>query len=179
VGGIAALAAVAADETTAEVLPGSAIIERERKFLIDAIPADLDLADRIEIRQGYLVAGEAASVRVRDSGTKGCTLTVKVGRSAERAELEWRIGRAEFDAAWPHTEGRRIVKTRHRIPFGDHCIELDVFAEVLEGLVFAEVEFDSTDALEAFQPPPWFGQEVTDDGGYTNASLAMYGRPDR
>jgi adenylate cyclase len=69
------------------------------------------------------------------------------------------------------------VKTRHRIPFGIHLIELDVFADELEGLVFAEVEFDSADALAAFEPPPWFGQEVTDDGRYTNASLALRGRP--
>jgi CYTH domain-containing protein len=70
------------------------------------------------------------------------------------------------------------VKTRHRIPYGTHLIELDVFADTLEGLVFAEVEFDSTEALAAFDPPPWFGREVTDDGRYTNASLSLHGRPD-
>jgi CYTH domain-containing protein len=179
VGGIAALAAIASEEAVSETASPTATIERERKFLIDTVPGDLDLSDRVEIRQGYLIADDSASVRVRDAAEKGCTLTVKAGQGAERTELEFAIGREHFDAAWPHTEGRRVVKTRHRIRFGEHCIELDVFADSLEGLVFAEVEFDSADALEAFRPPPWFGQEVTDDGRYTNASLALHGRPDR
>ncbi|HYN35310.1 MAG TPA: CHAD domain-containing protein [Ilumatobacteraceae bacterium] len=152
-------------------------VERERKFLIDAIPADLDLADRTEMRQGYLTAEQQASVRVRDAGPNGYTLTVKAGSGAERTELEWAIDREQFDVAWPHTEGRRVVKTRHRIPFNEHVIELDVFGDGLDGLMFAEVEFDSSDALEVFEPPAWFGREVTDDGRYTNAALALHGRP--
>ncbi len=153
-------------------------IERERKFLIDAIPDELDLADRTEMRQGYLVTGVQASVRVRDAGPKGCTLTVKAGGGAERTELEWEIDREQFDAAWPHTEGRRVVKVRHRIPFDEHVIELDVFSDGLDGLVVAEVEFDSSEALRVFQPPTWFGRELTDDGRYTNAALALHGRPE-
>ena len=179
-GGIATLAAArsdrpggpAADDTDAAVT-----VERERKFLIDAIPTDLDLSDRVEIRQGYLVADDSASVRVRDAGHHGRTLTVKAGRGAERTELEWAIGNDQFEAAWPHTVGRRVVKTRHRIPHGTHLIELDVFAEDLDGLVFAEVEFDSVESLAEFEPPAWFGREVTDDGRYTNASLSLHGRP--
>jgi CYTH domain-containing protein/CHAD domain-containing protein len=173
-GGIATLAS-SGDDTAAQP---TSTIERERKFLVDAIPDDIDLSDRTEMRQGYLVAGEQASVRVRDAGQKGCTLTVKAGGGAERTELEWGIGREQFDAAWPHTEGRRLVKVRHRIPLDEHVIELDVFSDSLEGLVFAEVEFDSSEALDAFEPPAWFGPEVTDDGRYNNAALALHGRPD-
>jgi CYTH domain-containing protein/CHAD domain-containing protein len=170
-GGIEALTS-----STAE--PPVSTIERERKFVIDAIPADLDLSDRCDLRQGYLVVGDGASVRVRDSGPKGFTLTVKAGRGAERTELEWAIDRTQFDAAWPHTAGRRVVKTRHRIALDRHVVELDVFAENLHGLVFAEVEFGSREDLDAFEPPDWFGPEVTDDGRYTNASLALHGRPE-
>ena len=71
-----------------------------------------------------------------------------------------------------------MVKVRHHIPFDEHVIELDVFGDGLDGLVFAEVEFDSSEALVAFEPPTWFGREVTDDGRYTNAALALNGRPD-
>ena len=60
---------------------------------------------------------------------------------------------------------------------GDHVIELDVFGGTLDGLVIAEVEFDSTSAMDAFAPPAWFDREVTDDGAYTNASLALHGLP--
>jgi CYTH domain-containing protein/CHAD domain-containing protein len=179
-GGIATLAAARSEQPGESAsIDSQPAVERERKFLIDAIPTDLDLSDRVEIRQGYLVADDSASVRVRDSGKHGHTLTVKAGRGAERTELEWAIGHEQFEAAWPHTLGRRVVKNRHRIPYGTHLIELDVFAEDLDGLVFAEVEFDSAEALDAFEPPAWFGPEVTDDGRYTNASLSLHGRPDQ
>ena len=173
-GGIKALTPSQDDAATGP----TSTIERERKFLIDAIPAGIDLSDHTAMRQGYLAAGEQASVRVRDAGPKGFTLTVKVGGGAERTELEWVIDREQFDAAWPHTEGRRVSKVRHRIPLDEHVIELDVFSDGLDGLVYAEVEFGSSEALDGFEPPTWFGREVTEDGRYTNAALALNGWPD-
>lgn len=156
-------------------------IERERRFLVEVLPADLDDHDVVALSQGYLVIGERGSTRVRDAGTEGCTFTFKAGDGAERTELEWPITRHEFDAAWPYTEGRRIEKQRYRIPHvsdgATHVIELDVFEGDLEGLVIAEVEFGSIDALAAFEPAEWFGPEVTDDGRYSNASLALHGLP--
>jgi CYTH domain-containing protein/CHAD domain-containing protein len=175
VGGIAALA------EAVEKTGSPSTIERERKYLVEQIPAELDLSDRVELRQGYLVTGERVAVRVRDAGREGRTLTIKAGRgtsSAERTELEWRIGKEQFEAVWPLTAGRRVVKTRHRIPAAGHVIELDVFGEQLEGLIVAEVEFSSMEALESFVSPDWFGPEVTDDRRYNNAALAISGLPD-
>lgn len=158
--------------------PTHSVVERERKFLVDAVPDNLVSSATVQLRQGYLAAAERTSVRVRDAGTSGCTLTVKAGSGVERTELEWPITRQEFEAAWPHTDGQRIEKTRRLIPFGDHVIELDVFGGALDGLVVAEVEFDSISTSEDFEPPTWFGRDVTDDGRYTNASLALHGLPD-
>lgn len=166
-----------AETPVAHDAPAKSLVERERKFLVDDVPDDLIRASPAQLRQGYLAVAEYRSVRVRDAGPQGCTLTVKAGGGVERTELEWPIERREFDAAWPHTEGQRLEKQRHRIPFGEHVIELDVFVGDLDGLVIAEVEFDSVAAMEAFEPPPWFGREVTDDGAYTNASLALRGLP--
>jgi len=134
-------------------------IERERKFLVGSVP---DLPD--------LAIDGSVSVRVRDAGT--CTLTVKAGRGTVRNEFEWPISREQFDAAWGQTRGRRVTKIRHTMPFGEHLIEIDVFHGDLHGLVLAEVEFDSDESLAEFEPPDWFGVEVTDDVAYTNASLA-------
>jgi CYTH domain-containing protein len=120
------------------------------------------------------------SVRVRDAGPEGCTLTVKAATGTdrtERTEIEVPIDRSQFEAAWPLTEGSRVTKTRHRIPTGDHVIELDVFHGDHDGLIIAEVEFDSMEALGAFEAPPWFGLEVSTDERYTNAALARQGLP--
>ena len=160
-----------------EDAPPRSVVECERRFLVDALPDDVTPTSTVRLRQGYLAIDDFRSVRVRDAEENGCTLTVKAGHGAERTELEWPIEPHEFDAAWPHTEGRRVEKRRSRIPFGHHVIELDVFAGDLDGLVMAEVEFDSTEASDTFEPPAWFGRDVTDDGRYTNASLALSGLP--
>jgi CYTH domain-containing protein/CHAD domain-containing protein len=182
VGGIATLAhdeegtdADDSDEGAGDDSDGPEPYERERKFLLTDVPSELDLTDGVEMRQGYLTIGDLASVRIRDAGT--CTLTVKVGRGAERVEFEWPIERSGFDIAWPFTEGRRVTKTRHRVHLEDHLLEIDVFGGELAGLRVVEIEFGSIDDLEAFRPPPWFGPELTDDPRYTNAALALDGLP--
>jgi adenylate cyclase len=40
-----------------------------------------------------------------------------------------------------------------------------------------EVEFPSRREAEAFVPPPWFGEDVTDDPRWSNAALATSGPP--
>jgi CYTH domain-containing protein/CHAD domain-containing protein len=186
VGGIAVVSPPpdSADEPdTANDEQDGPIVERERKFLVESLPDDLDPADGVALRQGYLVtgaqtvSGPAVSVRVRDAGREGCTLTVKAGGGTERTEVDLRIARVHFEALWPLTEGARITKTRHRIPMGDLVIELDVFEGDHAGLVVAEVEFDSMAALVSFEPPDWFGDDVSDDERYTNAALARDGLP--
>jgi CYTH domain-containing protein/CHAD domain-containing protein len=156
-------------------------VERERKYLVEDIPGAIDLSAGVQLRQGYLAIDDGVAVRVRDAGPDGHTLTIKAGRGTVRTELEWSIDGQLFDEAWPLTEGRRIVKSRHRSPLGEHMgehmVELDVFEGELAGLVVAEVEFDTDADMEAFEPPSWFGPDVSDDPGYTNAGLAIHGLP--
>ena len=54
--------------------------------------------------------------------------------------------------------------------------EIDEFFGDNAGLVLAEVELAQED--EAFVTPDWLGEEVTQDGRYTNAHLSQhpYGR---
>lgn len=174
-GGIEAIAEDEEEQEKAEVerRRRRSTVERERTFLV-AEPPSLDEPGTV-FRQGYLALDHPVSVRVRDAGADGCTLTLKAGTGAVRTEFEWPLEPDEFEQLWKHTVGRRLAKCRHRIDGGDHLIELDVFGDALEGLVMAEVEFDDDHALEQFRPPPWFGREVTDDDRYTNASLAANG----
>ena len=57
-----------------------------------------------------------------------------------------------------------------------HQVELDVYRGLLEGLVVAEVEFESAEENRRFSPPTWFGDEVTNDKHYKNSSLALHGK---
>jgi CYTH domain-containing protein len=162
---------------TASTSPASDTVERERKFLVAESP---ELPEHgMTLRQGYLAIDRSVSVRVRDAGEGNRTLTIKAGRGPVRTELEWPISEQQFTAAWEQTDGRRIHKTRYRVPLDGTVVELDVFHDELKGLILAEVEFDGDRSLAAFEPPTWFGTEVTDDVSYTNASLAVSGLPSR
>lgn len=151
-------------------------VEIERKWLVPEGAPLADAQSSVDIRQGYLAINNEVEVRIRAAAAT-CLLTVKTGRGLRRVEVEVPISRDQFDALWPATKDARIEKTRHILPVADHLVEVDVYSGDLAGLVVAEVEFDSDETAASFEPPAWFGQEVTDADGWKNASLAVDGAP--
>jgi adenylate cyclase len=152
--------------------------EVERKFLLGSPLPDLGKHPARRIEQGYLAVGdEGVEVRLRriDDET---LLTIKSAPGLVRVEEEMPIEPRRFESLWPLTDGRRIVKTRHLVPLSDGLtVEVDVYEEALEGLLTAEVEFDSVEDSRDFDAPAWLGEEVTGDARYANRSLAIDGRP--
>jgi adenylate cyclase len=150
-------------------------MEIERKFLVERPPDDLSGGRRID--QGYLALDERSGVevRLRRLGDE-LSLTVKSAGGLARVEEAVDLSEQQFESLWPLTEGRRLEKTRYVLPGG---IELDVYAGGLEGLVIAELEFESEADSRAFEPPPWLGTEVTEDPRYKNRALAVEGVPAR
>jgi len=149
--------------------------EIERKFLVSDPP--VPRRSPASIHQGYVTVGpDGTEVRLRRKGDRFFQ-TIKRGSGLSRIESEIELTREQFDALWPQTEGRRVVKDRYEIPYRGCVIELDVFHGALEGLVIAEVEFGTVNQSNSFTPPDWFGDDVTEDPRYTNRSLAIEGRP--
>jgi adenylate cyclase len=149
-------------------------MEIERKWVLDAPPAGLEDREHERVEQGYVALDDHAEVRVRRKGDTH-TLTIKSEPGLSRVEEELTIDADRFASLWALTAGRRVVKTRHLVPLGELTVEVDVYAGDLDGLVTAEVEFDSEAASEAFDPPDWLGREVTGDPRYANRALAVNG----
>lgn len=150
--------------------------EIERKFLVAALPDAATLGDGVPIRQGYLAEEGDVEVRVRITDAHA-VITVKAGRGVSRTEVETEISHDQAEALWAHTVGRRIDKTRYRVPIGAHVAEVDVYGGALQGFESVEVEFASNDDATAFSPPDWFGEEVTENDAWNNARLARFGPP--
>ena len=94
-----------------------------------------------------------------------------------REELNLLISGDAYRHLLSKVEGRLIKKDRYIIPMDDDpdglVCELDVFKEDLEPLVMAEIEFVSEEEARAFDPPYWFGEEVTDQPAYQNANMSL------
>lgn len=150
-------------------------LEIERKFLVPALP-DLSAARPSSLRQGYAtLPGDSVELRLRQSDDAHI-LCLKSGEGIVRTEREIRIAADQFDLLWPQTEGRRIEKTRWTGRLEDgQVFELDVFADDLAPLMTVEVEFASEAQATAFQPPDWFGRDVSLDKRFHNKSLALSG----
>jgi adenylate cyclase len=147
-------------------------MEIERKFVVAGLPENRRAARGAVLRQGYLVT-VPIEVRVRSYDEATYAFTVKGEGTLTRVEVEVPLTRADFDALWPLTAGRRLEKVRHQVEEGLDTIEVDVYRGAHEGLVIAEIEFDNVEAAAAFEPPAWFGPEVTADRRFKNAELAV------
>jgi CYTH domain-containing protein len=154
-------------------------VEIERRFVAEQAPSTDMLGPPRHMRQGYLTDDGPVSVRIRIVDDTG-VLTIKAGDGLARTEVELPLGTDEADALWPHTEGRRVEKSRHRVELegpGALVAEVDLYGGELTGLCTVEVEFDSEQDAAAFEPLDWFGREVTGDRRWSNAALARHGLP--
>lgn len=147
--------------------------EIERKFLVQGEGWREQVIRSLPFRQGYLSGGEKGSVRVRIEGEEA-NINIKSATLG--------ISRLEYQYPIPLEEARellaqlcdqpQICKTRHFIHVGRHEWEIDVFEGENAGLIVAEIELSSED--EAFERPPWLGDEVSADPRYYNVSLVHH-----
>jgi adenylate cyclase len=147
--------------------------EIERKFLLkdDSWRKGGDTGTRF--RQGYLIGAERASVRVRIEGERANINIKSATLGIERQEFEYPIPLADAEELLDTLcEQPQIEKSRYHVPYGDHLWEIDVFAGDNAGLVVAEVELSAED--EAFEMPPWAGEEVSHDTRYYNVCLVKH-----
>jgi adenylate cyclase len=147
-------------------------IEIERKFLVSSVPEAAYAGRKTRICQGYLAVSEEDEIRIRQREDRH-TLSMKRGTGLARVEEEMKLPAGLFRKLWPLTEGRQIRKVRYEIPHDDLTFELDEYKEHLSGLRVVEVEFSSRARARSFEPPPWFGREVTGEPSMANRRLAL------
>lgn len=153
-------------------------IEIEKKYLITDLPkGTVEKLTPNNILQGYIAVHEdKTEVRVRKYDDIYWQ-TIKSPGHLSRQEFEWQITEDQFQQLWPLTSGRNLEKNRFVIPHEDKLIELDVYAGNLEGLIVAEVEFNSMAECESFIAPPWFAKEISGERQFKNFILASEGLP--
>ncbi len=145
-------------------------MEIEKKYLVKTLPDNLASYPSRLIEQGYLSTDPVVRVR-RDNDTY--YLTYKGGGLMAREEYNLPLTAEAYHHLISKADGNIISKTRYMLPLSkDLTIELDIFHGRFEGLLLAEVEFDSIEAANSFVPPSWFGEDVTLDGRYHNSYMS-------
>ena len=145
-------------------------MEIERKFLVSELPSDLSKYQKKEMTQGYISVDP--ELRIRSSGSK-YIFTFKNSGSLVREEFESDLTLEQYENLRQLITGNEIVKTRYKIPLENELVaELDIYGGRLNGLTTVEVEFASIEQSKLFNPPNWFGDDVTEDRRYGNSSLS-------
>ena len=145
-------------------------MEIERKYLVKQTPENLDKYEQKRISQGYLCTNPV--VRIRRSNEE-YFLTYKSRGLMAREEHEMPLTAEAFEHMLPKIDGILIDKIRYMIPLDEkHVAELDIFQGTLAPLRLVEVEFESIEEANAFVPPEWFGDDVTNSGEYHNSNLS-------
>ena len=136
-------------------------IERERVFLLKELPKDLLEFKHIDIRIGDMTSSNDVNVlKVRQKGDTYEIIKKELISAQEKKEYSIPLNKEEFDRLFPVTQ-RRHTKKRFFYPLDKYVCELDIYLDEMAGYARAEVEFDTIEELEAFNPPSWFGEEIT------------------
>lgn len=148
-------------------------MEIERKYLVTYLPENLENYEQKRISQGYICTNPV--VRIRRSNDD-YFLTYKSKGLMAREEYEMPLTAEAFEHMLPKIDGILIDKIRYMIPLNEkHVAELDIFQGTLAPLRLVEVEFESIEEANAFVPPAWFGDDVTNSGEYHNSNLSKRG----
>ena len=146
-------------------------MEIERKYLIRQLPFSPESYPFHLIQQAYLNTDPVIRIRREDNSYY---LTYKSKGLMTREEYNLPLTKESYKHMRPKADGILISKTRYLIPEkGGLTIELDVFDIPYEGLYLAEVEFSSEEQALSYNPPAWFGEDVTNSGKYHNSRLSQ------
>jgi CYTH domain-containing protein len=146
--------------------------ERERRFLLAAVPDDVEPLSVSMITDRYIEKTRLRLRRMVTTSPEGEELLYKFGQkvpgsNGRRALItNLYLSAAEYGTLG-QLPGRVLTKRRYRIP----PFSVDVFEGALAGLILAEIEFDSDQAMSAFAPPRWSLAEVTADQRFTGGRL--------
>ena len=148
----------------------------ERKFLLKE-PVPVLPGRRSEtFHIGCLSAQGTREVFVCRAGTKRF-LRTREGRQRFLRKFDIPIGKSHFDLLWKLVEGARILKKCHRARVGRLDFQVETLECAKSSLSIAVVHFPKRQLAVAFQPPEFFGTEITGREEFSDAHLCMHGIP--
>lgn len=152
---------------------GGMATEIERKFLVSDDSWRAVAGEGERFRQGYMIGGQHASVRVRVAGERAWLNIKSATIDVTRLEYEYPIPLSDAEEMLEALCVKPLIeKRRYWVPYRGHTWEVDCFEGDNAGLVVAEVELEA--AEEPLELPPWVSTEVSHLPRYYNVCLVEH-----
>ncbi len=162
------------------IVPGEskyARVERERRYLLQDLPAGLTRADpHLQITDNYITGTRLRLRKVRDPRSNMWTVKFTQKFAPNPGDFSRTIItniylnalEAETFAVFDTNE---IRKNRYTFEFEGRKFSVDMFLGDLFGLVLAETSFETNEELDSFAKPVFAIAEVTNNELFTGGKL--------
>ena len=155
-----------------------ALVERERRYLLQDLPEGLTRADpHRQITDNYITGTRLRLRKVRDPRTNKWTVKFTQKFTPTPQDLSRTIiTNIYLNALEAETlsvfDANEIRKNRYYFEFAGRVFSIDMFLGDLFGLVLAEVSFETDEELNSFPKPPFAIADVTNNETFTGGRLS-------
>ena len=155
----------------------TAQIELHRTFLIERLPEPLTTASsHLQLYDNYIENTRLRLRQIRDPYAKTWIRILQQRMPATESGMamtkfaEIHLNDDEY-RLFERFEAREIRKNRYFHEFDRISMIFDVYLGRLWGLSMARVDFETIDAMTAYEPPPFIIFEVTNDAFFAGENL--------
>jgi CYTH domain-containing protein len=154
-----------------------ALIERERRYLLQDLPAGMTRADpHVQITDNYITGTRLRLRKIRDPRTNKWTVKFTQKFAPDPADFSRTVITNTYLNATEYEvlsvfEANEIRKNRYPFEWQGRRFTVDMFLGDLFGLVLAETGFESDTELTSFPKPPFAIAEVTNVELFTGGKL--------
>lgn len=131
-------------------------MEIERKWLVSKLP-DFAGIKPVRYERYFLFRGKGVEMRIQKKGDSYEFERKEEKSALESAKQKFTITKDEFEHLKKSAIGE-LVRDGYQM---NKPVSIKVYRGKYEGLVRAEVEFNSVDEAKKFKPLTWFGAEIT------------------
>ena len=163
------------------IVPDSkyALIERERRYLLEDLPEGLTRASpHVQITDNYITGTRLRLRKTREPQTNKWTVKFTQKFAPNPFDLSRTIitntyltaSESEVLSVFAANE---IRKNRYPYEFGGRKFSIDMFLGELFGLLLAEIGFATDEELDSFPAPPFVIEDVTNNELFTGGNLSV------
>ena len=155
-----------------------ALIERERRYLLENLPEGMTRADHhLQITDNYITGTRLRIRKVRDPQTNKWVVKFTQKFAPDPGDLSRTIiTNLYLNATEAETlsifSANEIRKNRYYYEFEGRRFSIDMFIGDLFGLVLAETSFETDEELDQFATPPFALADVTNNEMFSGGKLS-------